>query len=116
MLWWLWGLAGTFIYAGPRWVISLFGEPAGRAHTAHCTVELVVALTVGSLAAAAFGPAAATVVLTSLHLKDDNAVAAVIGLFANKLAPALVEKGSSALTSGSDIFNRVLKALKGDEK
>lgn len=114
---WFWGLAGAFIYAGPKWVISLAGEASTSPRLFLISMlELVMALMVGTLAAGAFGPIASSVILTTLQLQDENAVAATIGLFANRLAPALVEKGASALAGSTDLLNRVLKALKGVEK
>jgi hypothetical protein len=113
---WFWGLAGAFIYAGPRWVIALASRQETRVTAVICTMEMLVALGVGTAAAAAFGPLGSKVALTTLQVQDDNAVCALLGLFANRLAPMLVDKGSSALTSSAEVAERVLKALKGDQK
>lgn len=111
-----WGFCGAFIYAGPRWVISLSTVRELKNSIFICTLEMFMALVVGVFAAAAFSGAVESVALTTLHLKDDNAICAVIGLFANRYAPVLVESGTRALDSGATIVGRVLKALKGDEK
>lgn len=113
---WFWGLCGAFIYAGPRWVISLSTARDTKGSTILCTLEMFIALAVGPMAAAVFGELVNAVVLTTLHVKEDNAVYGLIGLFANRVAPEMVEKGSSALGSGVAIAARVLKALKGEEK
>lgn len=114
---WLWGIAGATIYAAPRWVINLSSPPAGRpVNSGLCTLEMFVAISVGCLAAGAFGRLIGALVLTTLHIRDDNATCALIGLLANRVAPMVVEKGSSALDSGATVVGRVLKALKGEEK
>ena len=113
---WFWGLAGAFIYAGPKWVICLSATKDSAHNVAICTIEAVVSLAVGTLAAVVFSPLADQALLTTLHLRDDNAVCACIGLFANRLAPELVEKGAFAFSTGATVVGRVLKALKGDEK
>lgn len=113
---WFWGLAGAFIYAGPKWVIALSSKEDTRVGPAICTMEMLVALGVGCAAAAAFGPLTSKVALTTLKVQDDNAICALLGLFANKLAPMLVERGSNMLTLSTDLAERVLKALKGDGK
>jgi hypothetical protein len=113
---WLWGLAGAFIYAGPRWIIALSGKADSRSAITISTMEMLVALAVGTLAAGAFGPLGSKVLLTTLKVQDENAMATVIGLFANRLAPELVERGSSAFNGGVGVLDKVLKALKGDEK
>ncbi len=108
-----WGFCGAFIYAAPRWVIGLVSTGDGKTHAGIASLELLVSLAVGAAAASAFGPLAAASALTALHFRDDNAVCAVIGLFANRAAPMLVDKGSNALTSGVETAARVLKALRG---
>lgn len=113
---WFWGLAGAFIYAGPRWAIDLASGGETRVSPILCTLKMLVALGVGCLSAAAFGPLAGKVALTMAGVTDDNAVSALIGLFANRLAPQLVDQGSKILTSSTEVAERVLKALKGNEK
>lgn len=112
---WFWGFCGAVIYACPRWVIRLSAPIEARPNATLCTLEMLISLAVGSLAAGAFGAAAEHVVLTTLHLREDNATCASIGLLANRVAPIVVEKGSSALDSGAAMLARVLKALKGEE-
>lgn len=112
----LYGLFGAFIYAGPRFVLALAGTSEQPGRPLICFMDFVVCLVVGLLAAAMFGAVLDTVTLTIFHLKANNAVCGVIGLFANRIAPMLVDKGSSALDSGVSVVARVLKALKGDDK
>lgn len=113
---WFWGVAGAFIYAGPKWVICLSATRDRGHNPAICTMEMMVCLMVGTLAAGAFGPLIGQLALTTLHIKDENAICAVIGLFANRVAPDLVEKGASAFDGGATVVTRILKALKGNEK
>lgn len=113
---WFWGLAGAFIYAGPRWVIALASKGVERHNTLFCTLEFLVALLVGMAAAAAFGPLASKVALTTLEVKDDNAVSALIGLLMNPAGPKLIEVASGTLTKGAETVDRVLGALKGEDK
>jgi hypothetical protein len=103
---WFWGLGGAFIYAAPRWIAALVAARNNVGTVAICMLEFAVALAIGAIAAAAFG----SLVLETLHLKDENAISAMIGLFANTVSPRLVEPVSTA------VANRVLLMLKGGEK
>lgn len=91
----VWGLAGAWIYAAPRWLACVYGQP-GTFWKAHwrCTLEAGVCLAVGALAAAAF----AGWIITAWHPvgADMPAIAAMIGLLANPIAPRLVDGLSSA--------------------
>lgn len=113
---WLWGLAGAFSYGGQKWIICMSAVRDPAHNPMICTMELAVTLVVGCIAAAAFGPLASHYILTTLHIKDDNAVCVVIGLFANRVAPDVVEKGASAFNGGASVVGRILRALRGDEK
>jgi hypothetical protein len=91
----IWGFLGAFIYAAPRWTACLATtRPTG--HTiGFCTLELVTALLVGSVAAACFGRLA----LTFIHIADDNGVASVIGLLANTSSPMIVKRLSGIVAA-----------------
>lgn len=86
-----WGAAGAFIYAGPRWLACAY--PA-KGLAWRCTLEAAIAIAVGLVAAAAF----ARWTLHLLHQApgDLPAVAAMVGLLANRLAPMLVDGLSTA--------------------
>lgn len=81
----LWGLAGAFIWAGPEWLACAF---AGKGSALRCSIELAVRLAAGSLAAAAF-----TGWATEFLRQEDHAqaVAAVIGMVANRASSSFVE-------------------------
>lgn len=81
-----WGFLGAFIYAGPRWLACAW--PA-RGLVGRCSLEAAISLAVGAIAAAAF----ARWTLGFLHQQhgDLPAVAAMIGLLANRAAPLLVD-------------------------
>jgi hypothetical protein len=113
---WLFGFFGAFMYAAPRWVIKLSATDPPRMSALLCSVEMLIALLIGAMAGGMFGNLAGQLVLTTFHLKSDNAVCGLIGLFANRVAPDMVEKGSVAFNGGAALVGRVLKALKGDEK
>lgn len=100
-----WGFLGAFIYAAPRWVACAWGS---RGAAWRCSIEAGVCLAVGAIAAAAFARWA----VGFLHQAagDLNAVAAMIGLLANRLAPRLVD-GFSALAATA-ITTRAAKLLK----
>jgi hypothetical protein len=107
---WFWGVCGAFIYAGPKWVVELISARENKASRLLIHLELAVSLMVGGIGAAAFGQVA----LTTLRLQDHNSVSALIGLFANRLAPAIVDKGSNVIENAAAIATRVFKALKGE--
>ena len=104
-----WGVAGSFIYAGPRWLACAF---ASKGAAWRCSLEAAICLLVGAIAAQAFGQW----VLAFLHQRpaDLNAIAAMIGLLANPLAPKLTE--GLAGTIANTISSRVGKLTKGDDK
>lgn len=95
-----WGIGGAFIYAAPRWVACMVASRKTGGGVTLCTVEGVVAIIVGAIAAAAFSGLASGV----LNMKDATAVSAMVGLVANRIDLAAVLGG------------RLLKSLKGDEK
>lgn len=97
-----WGLAGAFIWAGPEWLACIFSD--GKGPKLKCTLEFIVRLLTGVLAAAAFTPW----VLEIFHNSENRTqpIAALIGLMANTTAPKLVDVLSA----------RALKVFKGDSK
>ncbi len=84
----LWGLAGAFIYAGPRFVVA-WTDP-GRATRGNPLLELAMALCLGPIAASGFGQFVASVV-HMVHQPEQRALCVVLGMIANPVAPALVE-------------------------
>jgi hypothetical protein len=82
----LWGCFGANMYALPRLSACYYtarqtGEPWGR-----CIVEALVALAIGTIAAAAF----ADWLAKFSHQTDPHAVAAFVGLLANTVMPAVI--------------------------
>jgi hypothetical protein len=88
------GCAGAFMYGGQRWLACVAGGagPFWRVHW-RCSMEGLVTLAVGALAAAAFADWAMT--LARPLGGDLPAVAAMIGLLANPIAPKLAARLSS---------------------
>lgn len=91
----VWGFLGAFIYAAPRWVACLVACREAKASPWPCALELAVALATGSIAAAAFSATA----MALSHVKDANAVSAMVGLLANPTAPKLVTALSSVVAT-----------------
>lgn len=85
------GIAGSFIYSAPRFVACAVACNERDASWGLCALELLVCLAIGAIAAVAFG----SVALTVLHIQDNNAVSALVGLVANPAAPKLIESVSS---------------------
>lgn len=84
-----WGLAGAFIYAAPRLSACLFsGHRSGG--PGRCLFEFGLALSIGAVAAAVFGPWLQDLLGRAGH-KDLNAICALIGLMANPAAPRIVD-------------------------
>lgn len=89
----IWGFCGAFIFAGPKWGAHFVADPKSAAVRA---VELAIALSVGSIFAAAYGRLA----LTMTGISDQEAVSASLGLAANVAAPAIVKR-LSAIMAGA---------------
>lgn len=105
----LWGAAGAFIYAGPRWVACLIAARETKRFGWACFAEFVVAIIVGAISAAAFS----AVALRLTDVRDGNAIAAMIGLLANPLTPAVIKKATDV--AGNTLGNRVGRAIGGDQ-
>lgn len=103
---WFWGLGGAFIYAGPRLIVCIqqhqtWGERFG------CIVEFLVSIGIGIFAAEGVGPyVAATLHQTQEH--QVRALAVVVGLLANPVAPGIVK-----LMSAQPMLKAILKSLGG---
>lgn len=101
----LWGFLGAFIYAGPQFATCVFASQETHAGWLKCGLEFVIALIIGVIGAEAFG----ALILEMLHRdgpSDLRAVATIIGLLANKVAPMIVAKLPDALM---EMATRMLK-------
>jgi len=93
----LWGFAGAISYAAPLLSTCLFTssqEPGGS--SAKCTLDFIIAVFIGTVAAAAFTP----LIQELLHKSTDpwlRVIAVTIGLLANRIAPKLVDTAPDAL-------------------
>jgi hypothetical protein len=74
-----------------------------------CWLEFLIAMVSGGIAAAAF----TSVVLSWSHVKDINAIGAMVGLLANPTAPILVNRVSNLV--GTALAAKVEKRLPGGE-
>lgn len=95
LFWAGWGLAGAFVYAAPKLLISLFEAP-DIARPGKAWAEFFVALSFGPIAAAAFGPFAAGE-LHRTSASEFRAGAVVIGMIVNPVAPSIVHVFSEGL-------------------
>lgn len=106
----LWGLGGALIYAGPRLSACLFAavDVGAKGGHAKCVFDFVLAIVAGAICGSAFAVPLAGI----LGLKGfPAAVAALVGLTANKLAPTITD-GVSALILNA-LNGRVLELLRG---
>lgn len=84
----LWGLLGAFIYAAPRFSACFFAARQAGGTSVVCAVEASVCLAIGTITSPLIAP------WLQYYLKRDGthetmAIAAVIGLLANPVAPKL---------------------------
>lgn len=103
-----WGVLGAFAFAGPRFLPCLSAAHDARRMPWGCIAELAIALVIGGIGAAALTGLVAGLV----HVKDTNAVAAILGLLANPCVPRITG-AAPALLSGL-LDGPIAKALKGD--
>ena len=85
----LWGLAGAFVYAAPRFLMSL-SETRLPEHRWYPFAEFLVSLGIGPIAGAGFGQ----FVAGSIHMlksEELRAITVVVGMIANPVAPAIVQ-------------------------
>lgn len=107
-----WGLGGAFIYAGPRLSACVFAARQSGGGWSVCAMECAVALAIGAFAAAAFGPwVLAWRGAPKAH--ELNAIAAMIGLLANPMAPQLVSGSGRILKT--IVTGRLDRLFKGDD-
>lgn len=79
----VWGLLGAVAYAGPVLSACLFGEHRVDHPPVRCWLDALIAMFIGSFAAAAFSGGLSGLI----HQPDVHAVAAIIGLLANLAVP-----------------------------
>jgi hypothetical protein len=100
----VWGFLGAFVYAGPKLVACVYSAKSSGAGWSFCAVTFIVAMVIGPIMAAAFVPMiAAFIARTAEH--DVRALATVVGMIANPIAPDLVKRMSG----------KVLKKLSQEE-
>jgi hypothetical protein len=108
--WWaLWGLLGAFVYAAPRLVVAIGEAQAVGRSAFRQLAEFLVALAFGPIFSVGFGPWAAHWLEKEGH-PETRALALVIGMVANPLAPALVKVATG------EILRRAGGASRGDQK
>lgn len=99
----LWGLLGAFIYAAPKFSACFFAARQEGGSVVVCAVEGFISLAIGTIASPLVAP------WLQNFLKRDGshetmAIAAVVGLLANPVAPKLFN---------IDTIISVLKSIKG---
>ena len=101
----LWGFLGAFIYAAPNLIVCVFEARSSGGSSLRCWLEFVVALMVGTIAAAAFSPALH--MMWSLGAREYlTGIATMIGLTANVVAPKIVRLAPDAIEQR---MSRILK-------
>lgn len=100
----LWGMAGAFIYAAPRLAVCIKKCRKAQANIGDCVLEFTIALATGWIAAEA-GAMWLSQQLSQTEEHQTRAVAVVLGLLANPVAPVLV-----GLLSGKDFLKTMLEA------
>lgn len=106
----IWGFMGAFIYAAPRLVKCFLTCKEAGTSGWFCTMEFVIALATGAIAAAAW----AALVMGWTHVRDSNAMSATIGLLVNPLAPMMVSTASGVINAA--LSSKLGRVLQGDEK
>ncbi len=94
-----WGFLGAIIYAVPKLTTCLYAE-AGAPHLRRCFVEVITALLIGTVTAAAFQPWLAGY-LHATAPQDTKAMSAMIGMLANSTAPPIIK------FLGDTVINRI---------
>ncbi len=97
-----WGLLGAIVYAAPRLTGCIYSTE-GRGHLARCCIESATALVVGTIAAAAFVPALATLGHVTAP-EIIRASSAAIGLLANPWLPAFIKRATGVGETLLSIF------------
>lgn len=88
-----WGLAGAVNYAAPKLSLCYYTAREAHAPWGKCLAEFPIALIVGAISAAAFSGWLAGF----LHQSDSRAVAAMVGMIANTVSPAMISLVSDKL-------------------
>ena len=106
----LWGLGGALIYAGPRLSACVFAAADAVASGGHgkCVFDFLMACVAGAICAAAFASPIAGILSLKAY---PAAVAALVGLTANKLAPTVTDSVSALVMNA--LSGKVLDLLKG---
>lgn len=102
---WMWGLAGAFLFGGPKLVRCWAICREKNCRCSDCFLEFLVVLGVGAISGAAF----TTTLLTWVPIKEDKAISTIIGVFANPIVPELTKRVAR-------LADRILKVFDGDEK
>lgn len=84
-----WGFLGAFMYAAPKLLVC-WRAADWHLNCYRCAFESLVALSTGAIAAAAFSPAVSHY-LNRMAEHDARAIATILGLLANPLAPLFVK-------------------------
>jgi len=84
----LWGFLGAFIYSAPRFSACFFANRQAGVSSLVCIVETVICLAIGTISSPLIAP------WVQHFLKRDGshetmAIAAIVGLLANPVAPKL---------------------------
>lgn len=104
--WALWGLAGAFVYAAPRLLISLTEAGAAGFYLWRHVAAFIVALAFGPIAGAGIAPFLASEFHRTV-IAEHRAIAIVIGMVANPVAPSIVHLVSDGILRQ---FNAPLRA------
>jgi hypothetical protein len=96
----LWGAAGAFIYAAPKLVLCFFTARAAKLPWGRCLAEFPVSMLTGTIMAAAFSQW----ISKTFGQGDMSAVAAVIGMMANTVAPGMIEGAPTMIQLMSGMF------------
>lgn len=88
-----WGCLGAFNYAAPKLSLCYYTAREAKSPWGRCIAEFPIALTTGAISAAAFSGWLGGF----LHVTDSRAIAAVIGMIANTVSPALIALVSDKL-------------------
>lgn len=91
-----WGFLGAFMYAGPNLMACLYQCGKAGKHPGWCLADALVALAIGTIAAAALTAWGAEW-LGADEPRKLYGVALIIGLFSNPLTPGLIRSGTKSI-------------------
>jgi hypothetical protein len=97
----LWGFAGAFIYAAPKFSACYWQCRDTQVAWTRCLADAIICLMIGTISAFAFSE------VIGLRLKftggqELRAISVLIGLLSNRLAPKLVDGAEGFLTKKLD--------------